>query len=41
MDYFWQDYEKVLDLVKDIVLATDLAHHLKIVDDINAMAKGL
>ncbi|KAK2152627.1 hypothetical protein LSH36_324g02051 [Paralvinella palmiformis] len=35
-----EDYEKVLDLVKDIVLATDLAHHLKIVDDINAMAKA-
>ena len=35
-----QDYQKVLDLVQDIILATDLAHHLRIHKDLEKMAKG-
>ncbi|KAJ8297685.1 hypothetical protein KUTeg_024216 [Tegillarca granosa] len=32
-------YQKALDLVRDIILATDLAHHFKILGNIHAMAK--
>jgi len=35
-----QDYCKVLDLMRDIILATDLAHHLRILKDIEAMTNG-
>ena len=35
-----QDYQRSLDLVQDIILATDLAHHLRIVKDLRKMAKG-
>ncbi|XP_071126265.1 cGMP-dependent 3',5'-cyclic phosphodiesterase-like isoform X7 [Mytilus edulis] len=34
-----KDYQHVLDLMRDIILATDLAHHLKILKNIEAMAK--
>jgi hypothetical protein len=35
-----QEYEKVLDLVKDIILATDLAHHLKIIGQLKSLTDG-
>ena len=35
-----KDYTTVLDLVRDIILATDLAHHLKIMNSLKEMAKG-
>ena len=38
---FLQDYERVLDLMRDIILATDLAHHLKIMKDLEKMSEGL
>lgn len=34
-----KDYQHVLDLMRDTILATDLAHHLKILKNIEAMAK--
>lgn len=34
-----KDYEEVFGLIRDIILATDLAHHLKILNDIKKMAK--
>lgn len=34
-----KDYTTVLDLVRDIILATDLAHHLKIMNSLKEMAK--
>ena len=37
---YFQDYEEVFGLIRDIILATDLAHHLKILNDIKKMAKG-
>ena len=37
---FFQNYERVLDLMRDIILATDLAHHLKILTDLEKMADG-
>jgi cGMP-dependent 3',5'-cyclic phosphodiesterase len=36
-----QDYEKVLDLMREIILATDLGHHLRIIKDLEKMAEGL
>ncbi|XP_041463445.1 cGMP-dependent 3',5'-cyclic phosphodiesterase-like isoform X3 [Lytechinus variegatus] len=33
------EYQKALDLVQDIILATDLAHHLRIHKDLEKMAK--
>ena len=30
----------MFSLIRDIILATDLAHHLKILQDIKKMAKG-
>lgn len=36
-----KDYTTVLDLVRDIILATDLAHHLKIMNSLKEMAKGI
>ncbi|KAK3099330.1 hypothetical protein FSP39_002735 [Pinctada imbricata] len=33
-----KDYTAVLDLVRDIILATDLAHHLKILGNLKEMA---
>ena len=38
--FFLQNYERVLDLMRDIILATDLAHHLKILTDLEKMADG-
>ena len=38
--FFFQDYEEVFILIRDIILATDLAHHLKILQDIKKMAEG-
>lgn len=35
-----QDYQQVLDLMQDIILATDLAHHLRIITDLKKMARG-
>ncbi|XP_062615752.1 cGMP-dependent 3',5'-cyclic phosphodiesterase-like isoform X1 [Saccostrea cucullata] len=34
-----KDYTSVLDLVRDIILATDLSHHLKIMNSLKEMAK--
>lgn len=34
-----KDYEEVFILIRDIILATDLAHHLKILQDIKKMAE--
>ncbi|XP_019621738.1 PREDICTED: cGMP-dependent 3',5'-cyclic phosphodiesterase-like isoform X2 [Branchiostoma belcheri] len=34
-----RDYEQALDLLQEIILATDLAHHLSAVKDLEAMAK--
>ncbi|XP_046331739.1 cGMP-dependent 3',5'-cyclic phosphodiesterase-like isoform X1 [Haliotis rufescens] len=33
------DYQHVLDLMRDIILATDLAHHLRILGDLGIMAE--
>uniref|UniRef100_A0A8C0HNT7 Phosphodiesterase n=1 Tax=Buteo japonicus TaxID=224669 RepID=A0A8C0HNT7_9AVES len=36
----WQgDYQRMLDLMRDIILATDLAHHLRIFKDLQKMAE--
>ncbi|XP_046549906.1 LOW QUALITY PROTEIN: cGMP-dependent 3',5'-cyclic phosphodiesterase-like [Haliotis rubra] len=34
------DYQHVLDLMRDIILATDLAHHLRILGDLDKMAEN-
>uniref|UniRef100_A0A8D1SGB8 Phosphodiesterase n=1 Tax=Sus scrofa TaxID=9823 RepID=A0A8D1SGB8_PIG len=34
-----QDYQRMLDLMRDIILATDLAHHLRIFKDLQKMAE--
>lgn len=36
----FQDYQRMLDLIRDIILATDLAHHLRIFKDLQTMADG-
>lgn len=36
-----QDYQRMLDLMRDIILATDLAHHLRIFKDLQKMADGV
>uniref|UniRef100_A0A8C7DHU4 Phosphodiesterase n=1 Tax=Oncorhynchus kisutch TaxID=8019 RepID=A0A8C7DHU4_ONCKI len=33
-----KDYQRMLDLMRDIILATDLAHHLRIFPDLQRMA---
>ncbi|XP_071786244.1 cGMP-dependent 3',5'-cyclic phosphodiesterase-like isoform X3 [Asterias amurensis] len=33
------DYQNVLDLMQDIILATDLAHHLRIIKELKQMAE--
>ncbi|XP_025087728.1 cGMP-dependent 3',5'-cyclic phosphodiesterase-like isoform X6 [Pomacea canaliculata] len=33
-----KEYQQVLDLMRDIILATDLAHHLRIYDSLQTMA---
>ncbi|XP_071847542.1 cGMP-dependent 3',5'-cyclic phosphodiesterase-like isoform X2 [Apostichopus japonicus] len=33
-----KDYQNVLDLMQDIILATDLAHHLRIINELKQMA---
>lgn len=35
-----QDYQTVLDLMREIILATDLAHHFKILKSLEEMAKS-
>ncbi|XP_033743136.1 cGMP-dependent 3',5'-cyclic phosphodiesterase-like isoform X2 [Pecten maximus] len=35
-----KDYQQALDLMRDIILATDLAHHLRILKNIESMAKS-
>ncbi|KAM6144687.1 LOW QUALITY PROTEIN: cGMP-dependent 3',5'-cyclic phosphodiesterase [Phoenicopterus ruber ruber] len=35
-----KDYQRMLDLMRDIILATDLAHHLRIFKDLQKMAEG-
>uniref|UniRef100_A0A673LI26 Phosphodiesterase n=1 Tax=Sinocyclocheilus rhinocerous TaxID=307959 RepID=A0A673LI26_9TELE len=35
-----KDYQRMLDLMRDIILATDLAHHLRIFRDLQKMADG-
>ena len=35
-----QDYERALDMMRDIILATDLAHHLGIMKELEAMVQG-
>uniref|UniRef100_A0A8C4URT7 Phosphodiesterase n=1 Tax=Falco tinnunculus TaxID=100819 RepID=A0A8C4URT7_FALTI len=34
-----EDYQRMLDLMRDIILATDLAHHLRIFKDLQKMAE--
>ncbi|KAG9351420.1 hypothetical protein JZ751_022670, partial [Albula glossodonta] len=34
-----KDYQRMLDLMRDIILATDLAHHLRIFKDLQKMAQ--
>ncbi|PRD30905.1 UNVERIFIED_CONTAM: Pde2a [Trichonephila clavipes] len=34
-----KEYTQCLDCMRDVILATDLAHHLRIVEDIETMAK--
>ena len=34
----YQDYSRMLDLMRDIILATDLAHHLRIFKDLQRIA---
>ncbi|KAI5098565.1 cGMP-dependent 3',5'-cyclic phosphodiesterase, partial [Silurus meridionalis] len=34
-----KDYQRMLDLMRDIILATDLAHHLRIFKDLQRMAQ--
>ncbi|XP_040189975.1 cGMP-dependent 3',5'-cyclic phosphodiesterase-like, partial [Rana temporaria] len=34
-----KDYQRMLDLMRDIILATDLAHHLRIFKELQKMAK--
>ncbi|XP_013411508.1 cGMP-dependent 3',5'-cyclic phosphodiesterase-like [Lingula anatina] len=34
-----KEYERVLDSIRDIILATDLAHHLGIIKDLEVMAE--
>lgn len=33
-------YQRMLDLMRDIILATDLAHHLPSSKDLQKMAEG-
>ncbi|XP_016359074.1 cGMP-dependent 3',5'-cyclic phosphodiesterase [Sinocyclocheilus anshuiensis] len=35
-----KDYQRMLDLMRDIILATDLAHHLRIFRDLQKMAEA-
>ncbi|XP_060799395.1 cGMP-dependent 3',5'-cyclic phosphodiesterase isoform X5 [Neoarius graeffei] len=35
-----KDYQRMLDLIRDIILATDLAHHLRIFKDLQKMAEA-
>ncbi|XP_030632661.1 cGMP-dependent 3',5'-cyclic phosphodiesterase [Chanos chanos] len=35
-----KDYQRMLDLMRDIILATDLAHHLRIFKDLQKMANA-
>nr|XP_014351806.1 PREDICTED: cGMP-dependent 3',5'-cyclic phosphodiesterase [Latimeria chalumnae] len=35
-----KDYQRMLDLIRDIILATDLAHHLRIFKDLQKMSEG-
>lgn len=35
-----KEYEQLLDLIRDIILATDIAHHLRIMPDLQAMASN-
>lgn len=37
----FQDYQRMLDLIRDIILATDLAHHLRIFKDLQKMADSM
>ncbi|XP_064414102.1 cGMP-dependent 3',5'-cyclic phosphodiesterase [Latimeria chalumnae] len=34
-----KDYQRMLDLIRDIILATDLAHHLRIFKDLQKMSE--
>ncbi|XP_035224844.1 cGMP-dependent 3',5'-cyclic phosphodiesterase-like isoform X2 [Stegodyphus dumicola] len=35
-----KEYTQCLDCMRDVILATDLAHHLRIIEDIETMIKG-
>jgi len=35
-----EDYEQTLDLVRDVILSTDIAHHLRIRGGLEAMVEG-
>lgn len=37
---FLQEYTDCLDQMRDIILATDLAHHFRIVQELKLMADG-
>ena len=40
ISFLFQNYERVLDLMQEIILATDLAHHIRIFKDVEEMARG-
>lgn len=35
-----KEYEQLLDLIRDIILSTDIAHHLRIRGGLEGMAQG-
>ena len=39
-DIALQEYQQVLDLMRDIILATDVAHHLRILPQLEQIARG-
>ena len=36
-----REYQQLLDLIRDIILSTDIAHHLRIRGGLEAMADGM
>lgn len=40
LSLFFQQFHSILDHIRDIILATDIANHLQKVKDIKRMAEG-
>jgi len=38
---FLQNYQRTLDLISYIILSTDLAHHLRIMEELKKMSQGM